>query len=188
MRFGTSTTEYALTGPAVNEALSTAKSLPLDTKYYLYNRDGTSYYMTQAEVENKATDDGYKGEMFAYRRDNSVKVEDKTYNNCTLIQDSTGKFQYITLPDGSQYTLSLEEVTDDVGYEAAMQQYNYDKMVYDKTIADINAQTEQIQAQDRTLELRLKQLDTEQEALQTEMDAVKKVIEKNVENTFKTFA
>ena len=56
-----------------------------------------------------------------------------------------------------------------------------------KKIADINAKTEKIQEQDRTLELRLKQLDTEQEALQTEMEAVKKVIDKNIESTFKTF-
>ena len=54
-------------------------------------------------------------------------------------------------------------------------------------MADINAKTEQIQEQDRTLELRLRQLDTEQEALQTEMEAFKKVIEKNIESTFKTF-
>ncbi len=38
------------------------------------------------------------------------------------------------------------------------------------------------------LELRLKQLDTEQNALNTELEAVKKVIETNVEATFKTFA
>ena len=44
-----------------------------------------------------------------------------------------------------------------------------------------------MQEQDRTLELRLRQLDTEQEALQTEMEAVKKVIDKNIESTFKTF-
>ena len=68
-----------------------------------------------------------------------------------------------------------------------MNQYNYDMQVYEKKIADINAKTEKIQQQDRTLELRLRQLDTEQDALQTEMEAVKKVIEKNIESTFKTF-
>ena len=56
-----------------------------------------------------------------------------------------------------------------------------------RQIQDINAKTEKIQAEDRTLELRLRQLDTEQDALQTEMEAVKKVIEKNIESTFKTF-
>lgn len=66
-------------------------------------------------------------------------------------------------------------------------QYNIDKANYDKEIADINAKTEELQQTDRTLELRLKQLDTEQEALQTELDSVKKVIDKNVDNIFKTF-
>ena len=47
--------------------------------------------------------------------------------------------------------------------------------------------TEELQETDRTLELKLKQLYTEQEALQTELDSVKKVIDKNVENVFKTF-
>ena len=61
------------------------------------------------------------------------------------------------------------------------------KANYDKEIADINAKTEELQQTDRTLELRLKQLDTEQEALQTELDSVKKVIDKNVDNIFKTF-
>ena len=62
------------------------------------------------------------------------------------------------------------------------------KEKYEKTIADINAKTEKIQQQDRTLELRLKQLDTEQKALTTEMEAVKGVIQKNIETTFKTFS
>jgi hypothetical protein len=48
--------------------------------------------------------------------------------------------------------------------------------------------TSVIQAQDRTLELKLKQVDTDHNAIQTEMDAVKKVIDKNIESTFKTFA
>ena len=65
---------------------------------------------------------------------------------------------------------------------------DYEKEVYEKTIADINAKTSIIQQEDRTLELRLKQLDTEQNALKTEMDAVKKVIKDNVEKTFKTFS
>lgn len=188
MKFGTSPTEYALVGPSVNTTLSAAKGFPDDIKYYSYNRDGANYFMTEAEVLNHATELGFNGQMQAYRQDNSKQVQDSTYNGVNLLADSTGKFSYITLSDGSQYSLNLDEVADDAGYDQAMNDYNYQKMVYDKTIADINAKTEKIQAQDRTLELRLKQLDTEQEALQTEMDAVKKVIEKNVEGTFKTFA
>lgn len=45
-----------------------------------------------------------------------------------------------------------------------------------------------IQQLDQALELQLRRVDTQQEAVQTEMDAVKKVIDKNIELTFKTFA
>lgn len=47
--------------------------------------------------------------------------------------------------------------------------------------------TERYQAQDKKLELRLKQIESEHSAVQTEYDAVKKVLDKNVETTFKTF-
>ena len=54
-------------------------------------------------------------------------------------------------------------------------------------MTEINAKIEIVQVQDKNLELRLKQLDTEQKAITQEMDAVQKVVEKNVESTFKTF-
>ena len=102
--------------------------------------------------------------------------------------DESGRAQSIRFEDSTAtYTVSTETITDEAAYEDAMNQYNYDMQVYEKAIADINAKTERIQEQDRTLELRLRQLDTEQEALQTEMEAVQKVIEKNIESTFKTF-
>ena len=44
-----------------------------------------------------------------------------------------------------------------------------------------------LQLQDKKLELQLKALDTEQQAIQTELEAVAKVIDKNVEGSFKTF-
>ena len=102
--------------------------------------------------------------------------------------DESGRAQSIRFEDSTAtFAVNTETVTDDNAYQDAMNQYNYDMQVYEKKIADINAKTEKIQEEDRTLELRLRQLDTEQEALQTEMEAVKKVIDKNIESTFKTF-
>jgi P pilus assembly chaperone PapD len=45
----------------------------------------------------------------------------------------------------------------------------------------------ELNAQDKRLELELKNVDTQHNAVQTEIDAVKKVIEKNIESSFKTF-
>ena len=88
---------------------------------------------------------------------------------------------------GTEYTLTATSQSDDAAYNDAMNQYNYNKAKYDQDIQSINAQIEIIQGQDKDLELRLKQLDTEENAISTELDAVKKVISKNVESSFKTF-
>ena len=79
-------------------------------------------------------------------------------------------------------------ITDQDAYDDAMNQYEYDKALYDRSIAEINAKIEIVQAEDKDLELRLKQLDTEHNAIQTERDQVKELIKKNVESSFKTFA
>ncbi len=103
-----------------------------------------------------------------------------------LEQDSTGRFINITV-DGKTYALTTNTVMDQNAYDDAMNQYEYDKAIYDQAIAEINAKIEIIQAEDKNLELRLKQLDTEQDAISNELDAVSKVIDKNVESSFKTF-
>ncbi len=83
--------------------------------------------------------------------------------------------------------LTANTYTDELAYQNAMNDYEYKQQTYAKSVEDINAKTEIIEEEDRTLEMKLKQLDTEQEALQTEMESVKKVIDKNIEQTFKTF-
>ncbi|MCE3234643.1 MAG: hypothetical protein K0Q50_823 [Vampirovibrio sp.] len=51
----------------------------------------------------------------------------------------------------------------------------------------IQARVAAIQAIDKALELQLRRVDTQRDAVQTEIDAVRKVIGKNIESTFKTF-
>ena len=110
-------------------------------------------------------------------------------------QDSTGRYIALFIYDnyptdknsGTRYELTTTTESDDAAYNDAMNQYYYDKAQYDQQVQEINAKIEIIQVQDKNLELKLKQLDTEQNAISTEMDAVKKVISKNVESSFKTF-
>lgn len=51
-----------------------------------------------------------------------------------------------------------------------------------------NLEIEQRHSIDRGLELELKDVDTQHKEVETEIDAVKKVIDKNIDMTFKTFA
>jgi hypothetical protein len=45
-----------------------------------------------------------------------------------------------------------------------------------------------IQSLDQALELQLRRVDTQQKAVQTEIEAVQKVVQKNIDQSFKTFA
>jgi DNA repair ATPase RecN len=44
-----------------------------------------------------------------------------------------------------------------------------------------------LQSLDKALELQLRRVDSQQQAVQTEIEAVQKVIDKNIDMTFKTF-
>ena len=161
---------------------------------YSWEFQGTRYYATLEDLK-KTSESGKdktkpienQSKLVQYAAmDISTKIELK--QKALIDLDSSGRPQTIRYEDSSAtYPVNTETITDEKAYQDAMNQYNYKMQVYEKRIADINAKTEKIQEQDRTLELRLRQLDTEQEALQTEMEAVKKVIDKNIESTFKTF-
>lgn len=67
----------------------------------------------------------------------------------------------------------------------------FDEMYYTEDDAAAQAEYEtksaMIQAQDKMLEVELKQVETQHQAAQTEYESVKKVIDKNIERSFKTF-
>lgn len=127
----------------------------------------------------------------------SVETREIKNAKARVEQDTSGRFISLFLYDdpnhtdandsGVHYNLTATTESDDRAYNDAMNQYNYDKAKYDQEIQAINAKIEIIQGQDKDLELRLKQLDTEEQAISTEMEAVKKVVSKNVDSTFKTF-
>ena len=152
------------------------------------------YFYKMSDLDGAVTDGNgnITSAVSCYTMGSSTKTNEiKGVAGCRIEKDSTGRYISISIPDGNgnevTYSLTTSTVTDQDAYDDAMNQYEYDKYLYDQSIQEINAQIEIIQAQDKNLELRLKQLDTEQDAISTEMDAVEKVIEKNTESSFKTF-
>lgn len=167
--------------------------------YYKYNSTSNEYtpvYYNKFDLEKDSTiysdKTGASQSYIPAFTIGTAQVTDEVKGvNAKMEQDASGRYISITLDPGTDqqqtYALTTATTTDQNAYDDAMNQYEFDKATYDKSIEDINAKIEVVQAQDKNLELRLKQLDTEQDAIQTEMDAVQKVIEKNVESTFKTF-
>ena len=69
-----------------------------------------------------------------------------------------------------------------------MAEYKYQQYLYDQEQAKINAKTETIQQMDRNLELKLQRLDTQRTQITTEIDALEKVLNDNIEKSYKTFS
>ena len=156
------------------------------------------YFYKKAEIEKAAEQVDENGNILSnincYTIGSDTKTKEvKAVAGVMVERDSSGRFVSISIPNQddsgtySQYALTTNTMTDQDAYNDAMNQYEHDKYLYEQSIEEINAKIEIVQAQDKNLELRLKQLDTEQNAIQTEIDAVSKVIEKNVESSFKTF-
>ncbi len=176
----------------IAEAINAGKDV------YTFVKNGTTYYCTEEELQDciKSTQNN-SGEISQLDKQDPLKqyytsqVDSEVVRSSYALMDDasgTGRFSSIKLKDyNTSFNLNTETKTNEEAYNQAMNQYYYETQQYEKTNADINAKTSIIQQQDRTLELRLKQLDTEHNALQTEMEAVKKVMDKNVEDTFKTF-
>jgi len=160
---------------------------------YTFDMGGTTVYTTYYDLANSIIngtginniDDQSK---LPYYGAENMDVPKTATEKALVETDESGRFISIRFENDSVvYTLHAETATDEIAYDDAMNEYNYEKSLYDKRIQDINAQTSLIHRQDQNLELRLKQLDTEQNALNTEIDAVAKVVKDNIEKSFKTF-
>ena len=170
-----------------------------DTYYkYTNTETGIAYFINSKDFDPAASE--YPSNLMIYAQQGYAKDETFHYDSAevTVANDGTGRYTSIRFATDVDEqgnpknfvtcALEMQTVQDDETYDEAMNEYNSQKALYDKRVAEIDAETTIIQQQDKTLELHLTQLDTEQQAIQTEMDAVKKVIDKNIEETFKTFA
>jgi hypothetical protein len=166
---------------------------PDDGKYYFYSyadEQGVRHFidMNQADTYDKTQ---YPSGITIsdYISAQGTSSEMKTFYDAQVTFDSNNRMSNISIPDvTTNAAVNTTRTYDTEGYDAALRDYTMSKDEYDKMVADLNAQTESLQQEDKVLELRLNQIDTEQNELQTELEAVKAVLDKNIENTFKTFA
>jgi len=149
------------------------------TNYVSFDDLATSYLSAESENQTK---------LPVYSVVEQTSSKPRTSKAFMERDPATGRFTSVRFPDDAvTHTLTVKETSDEEGYEDAMQQYNYNMAMYDKAVADINAQTSIINSQDKILEMKLSQLDIERTALKTELESVQKVLKENVERSFKTF-
>ena len=185
--------EYVLTeitDEETNKSLVTLinqdeKRVNENEKFYSYKVDGQTHYIPASQVTTAGPN------LDSYMKKSDLYKDNFEFDKVTLSFDKNGRISKIVIPEISQKTIfdvNTTRVHDDEGFDAALRDYTMSKDEYNKAVADLNAQTEKLQQEDKILEMRLDQIDTEQQELQTELEAVKKVLDENIENTFKTFA
>ena len=149
-------------------------------------------FYSAGQLTNTPYNDRSLASVPAYSIGSQVKTREVLNKECKVEQDGSGRYVAITVDYGTDtektYSLNATTTTDEAAYNDAMNDYFYKQHEYEHKIQEINSRLEIIQQQDKQLELKLKQLDTEENAISTEMDAVKKVISKNVDSSFKTFS
>lgn len=111
------------------------------------------------------------------------KDENDTLNNPAWIQNQILNHNF-TLEkvgsDGNWKKISLSEDT-------SILKENDDRDMA-KAEADYKVATAEIENKDKRFDLELQDIETEHTAIQTEVDSVKKVIDKNIDRTFKNFS
>ena len=182
---------------AKDELKSDNNNADASFSYIYLGADGENHFLTQDDLDNLIASPNGSGEneyniysSYTYGKETTIRVvgtieESKNGRPSSVVINDNN--DYPTSLKGKEFSITTSQVQDDDAYDDAMNDYEYEKELYEKSISDINAKTAIIQKQDQQLELRIDQLDTEQNAIKTEMDSVTKVIEDNVEKTFNIF-
>lgn len=157
----------------MNKAGYTSNPSNLDPS--LTNDSGATVYY--GNIFNQIAKNGYNAPGDSKMKDSEWLYSQISAGNIFLTEwNSTG---------GSSGTGAFVNVSWTSG-DASLQVAD-DKTDLAKAEADYETTQASIEAQDKKFDLKLKELDTEHSAIQTEIDSIKKVIDKNIERSFKTF-
>ncbi len=150
------------------------KSLSYLVDYYNENYSDSGYTVTY----NKSSYSDLKNDDERYSYD----------ENCT-----DAEYLQNMLTSG-QWLLEKVSTSDESGWESIVWQGSsaisevYDTSDDAAAEAEYESDMTALEKRDKILELRLEQVETEQSSVQTEMESIKQVIDKNIEDSFKTFA
>ncbi len=153
--------------------------------YYknIFSKMQSSGYFTYSETPADAVNDPEHYKYASVGTGTAGNVQKSPLKDNTVfeaaLRDGSLRLEYYSTTSKSFKTTTIsednciQEVSDERAIAKAESKYNQD-------MADL-------ENQDKKLDLELKKLDTEHSALQTEYESVKNVVDKNVQNSFKTF-
>ncbi len=116
-------------------------------------------------------------------------LEDKLRNGEWFLQQAVSTTTNKVNDENGEIVTEKETTWGNVNYQTLS---NINDILYTDNDSAAQAKytrdSETLQQQDKMLEMRLKQITTEQEAVKAEQEGLKKIIDDNIEKSFKTFA
>ena len=182
-----------------NYGLKKSDGEPYEPKdFFVYFDDkGRTHFALQVDVKKATQEQDNTCLTYDYLLNGEVEKSEPFEDSMIKFDPSSGRITSIDIPSSRDeegnvlsYTtinMTASTVTDELAYQDAYNKYEYAQYEYDRKQQEINAKTEIIQQQDRSLELRLQRLDNERKMITTEIEAVEKVINENIEGSYKTF-
>ena len=155
-----------------------------DNLYSYQDTEGATHYFAQSQLD-KALASSISNLSY-YTSGIKTVSEAKVFENATVKFDANNRMSQVTINDRTLDVDTSRDYDSDA-YDAALRDYTMSKDEYNRKVQELNAKTESLQQEDKILEMRLNQIGTEQDELKTELDAVKEILKKNIESTFKTF-
>jgi hypothetical protein len=173
------TTAFSSLIPAQNiVAAPTGQAISLEQLYennlqpYYENNGLPAYWLSPSEIASGLSN----GSLYLRYNNAPAGVDPNTRIASSDILNSMG----VTVTTGTTWVTPPDQPASS---QTSNRLYTEDDAA---ATAIYEAQTAILQAEDKRLELELKNLETQHKAISTEVDAVQKVIEKNIEKSFKT--
>ena len=161
--------------------------------YIYYDDKGGAVFV----LKNDVHDGNNNAVTYSYVA-NGEYTKNQEYKDAHLIFDpSNGRITEVQIPNydtegnvisWSSITVTAETVIDNAAYDDACAQYQYDNMIYEQELQKCQKKIDDIQREDKNLELQLQRLDTKRQQLTTEKEALEKVLQDSIENSYKTFS
>lgn len=154
---------FTKTQPTTTPAAGAPKYDSAALQYYtnIYNAIASGGSVTESN-------DNLNSQDWLYNQLQNGNLSLEKYSSTA--NNGNGGFDSVSWQSGDT---SIQQVTDDTDMAKA-------EADYDASMASINNK-------DKRFDLELKNIDTEHSAIQTEIDSVKKVVDKNIERSFKIF-
>lgn len=188
---GSSTLAATTSADSANLSALYGNDYDQNKQYFVFhdNNDTTkpAKYISETELVDAMGTNNSAATEFHFINPNSAITKNGKISGAIVTWSGSGRMESFSA-NNRTYQLNVKNTTDENAYTNAMNEYDYQKQKYEQDMNDINSKIDVIQQDDKKLELKLKDLDTQQEALSTEKDSVKKVIDKNIESSFKAFA